>query len=98
MKIFNSLEEFDLQVDTAITIGKFDGLHRGHKKLCGSLFSLEREGVKSLAISFIDSYKDLFSLSIFCISGTVLISNHLLHSGHKQKLKFDKMFTIFWFC
>ena len=55
MKIFNSLEEFDLQVDTAITIGKFDGLHRGHKKLCGSLFSLEREGVKSLAISFIDS-------------------------------------------
>lgn len=63
MKIFNSLEEFDLQVDTAITIGKFDGLHRGHKKLCGSLFSLEREGVKSLAISFIDSPSNVINNS-----------------------------------
>jgi len=63
MKIFNSLEEFDLQVDTAITIGKFDGLHRGHKKLCGSLFSLEREGVKSLAISFIDSPNNVINNS-----------------------------------
>ena len=59
MKIFNSLEEFDLQVHTAITIGKFDGLHRGHKKLCGTLFSLERYGVKSLAISFINSPGDI---------------------------------------
>ena len=63
MKIFNSLEEFNLQVDTAITIGKFDGLHRGHKKLCGSLFSLEREGVKSLAISFIDSPNNVINNS-----------------------------------
>ena len=63
MKIFNSLEEFDLQVDTAITIGKFDGLHRGHKKLCGCLFSLEREGVKSLAISFIDSPNNVINNS-----------------------------------
>lgn len=61
MKIFNSLEEFDLKCNTAITVGKFDGLHRGHKKLCGSLFSLEREGVKSLAISFIDSPSDMIN-------------------------------------
>ena len=40
MKIFNSLEDFDLQCDTAITIGKFDGLHRGHKILCENLFFL----------------------------------------------------------
>lgn len=55
MKIFNSLEDFDLQCDTAITIGKFDGLHRGHKILCENLFSYEKKGLKSLLISFVDS-------------------------------------------
>ena len=54
MKIYNSLDEFNLDVDTAVTIGKFDGLHRGHKLLCENLFSLEREGLKSLVISFVD--------------------------------------------
>ncbi|MCR4610896.1 MAG: bifunctional riboflavin kinase/FAD synthetase [Lachnospiraceae bacterium] len=55
MKIFNSLDEFNLKSDTAITIGKFDGLHRGHKILCENLFAMEREGLLSLAISFVDS-------------------------------------------
>lgn len=55
MKIFNSLEDFDLQCNTAITIGKFDGLHRGHKILCENLFSYEKKGLKSLLISFVDS-------------------------------------------
>lgn len=55
MKIFNSLEDFNLQCNTAITIGKFDGLHRGHKILCENLFSYEKKGLKSLLISFVDS-------------------------------------------
>ena len=55
MKIFKSLEEYNLSDETAVTIGKFDGLHRGHKILCENLFAMEREGLTSLAISFIDS-------------------------------------------
>ncbi len=55
MKIFNSIDEFNLECDTAVTIGKFDGLHRGHKILCENLFVLEKkEGLTSLAISFVD--------------------------------------------
>ena len=55
MKIFNSLDDFNLECDTAVTIGKFDGLHRGHKILCENLFVLEKkEGLTSLAISFVD--------------------------------------------
>lgn len=54
MKVFNSIDEFNLLVDTVVTIGKFDGLHRGHKILCENLFAMEKDGLTSVAISFVD--------------------------------------------
>ncbi len=63
MKIFNSLDDFDLQCNTAITIGKFDGLHRGHKILCENLFSYEKLGLTSLLISFVDSKENSINKS-----------------------------------
>ncbi len=54
MKVFNSIDEFNLDVDTVVTIGKFDGLHRGHKILCEDLFTMEKDGLTSVVISFVD--------------------------------------------
>ena len=64
MKIFNSIDEFNLDCDTAITVGKFDGLHRGHKILCENLFALERsDNLTSLVISFVESPSNVLEIS-----------------------------------
>lgn len=63
MKIYNSIDSFNLNIDTAITIGKFDGLHRGHKLLCENLFAMEKENLASLVISFVEPLDNVFSKS-----------------------------------
>ena len=50
MEIINDLEDLKLN-NTAITIGKFDGLHRGHKKLMGVL-SENAEDLSKVVMSF----------------------------------------------
>ncbi len=51
MEILNSLYDV-ITEDTAITVGKFDGLHKGHELLTHKILQQEEIGLKSLVLTF----------------------------------------------
>lgn len=51
MKIINSLE-FHIEEPTAVAIGKFDGIHLGHRKLLTNILSKKATGLKSVIFTF----------------------------------------------
>ena len=51
MEILNSLYDV-ITEDTAITVGKFDGLHKGHELLTQKILQQEKSGLKSLVLTF----------------------------------------------
>ena len=53
MKYIKGIDNFDIEGDTAITVGKFDGIHRGHSLLTKKLVGYaKKQGMKSVAITF----------------------------------------------
>ena len=53
MKIANSIDQVELQSDSVLTIGTFDGIHRGHQRLVGSMIESARcHGRASILLSF----------------------------------------------
>ena len=53
MKIYHSIKEFPSDIDTIITIGTFDGVHKGHKEIVGRLNSTaKKEGLESVLLTF----------------------------------------------
>ncbi|MFM2374953.1 MAG: hypothetical protein RLZZ165_49 [Bacteroidota bacterium] len=53
MKVFRSLDSFDKGTQSVATIGTFDGVHLGHKKILWRLIHAAREiGGESVVISF----------------------------------------------
>lgn len=52
MKIIEGTTEIQLQEATAVTLGKFDGLHLGHQLLVNRVLKKKEEGLKSLIFSF----------------------------------------------
>ena len=61
MKIFNSLFDINIKTPTAITIGKFDGIHQGHHLLTSEIISKKSEGLSSCIITFKDITASLFT-------------------------------------
>ena len=55
MIIIHDTKEFDKTKSTAITIGKFDGVHIGHQLLIADVCSKVDEGLSSLVFSFTNS-------------------------------------------
>lgn len=51
MKYFHGTTDFNMEGASAITLGKFDGVHRGHQKLMHHIKSLETEGVQSVVFA-----------------------------------------------
>lgn len=51
MEYMFGLEGFYIQEDSAVTLGKFDGLHRGHQKLIRRILELESKGCKSVVFT-----------------------------------------------
>lgn len=49
--IFNTTD-FHLKNKTAVTLGKFDGLHRGHQKLFQKVLEAKREGFETAVFTF----------------------------------------------
>ncbi len=52
MKVFTSLKNNRISEKTAVTVGKFDGFHRGHDLLAGKVASMKEEGYVSLVVTF----------------------------------------------
>lgn len=52
MKYFTQTTNFRVEEPTAITLGKFDGLHLGHKKLIKHVLDKKEKGAKAVLFTF----------------------------------------------
>lgn len=52
MKIINDTLDFGIQEESAITLGKFDGIHKGHQKLMKKILAKKEQGLKSVVFTF----------------------------------------------
>ena len=52
MKVITGIGSFDGKKKTAVTLGKFDGLHRGHQKLVERIISYADEECESVVCAF----------------------------------------------
>lgn len=60
MRIIESLD-FELNKDTAVTIGKFDGIHRGHRELLDRVLAKRSEGLSPTVFTFDKAPSEVFS-------------------------------------
>ena len=52
MKIISDTLEFTISEETAVTLGKFDGIHKGHQKLINQVLKKKPQGLKSVVFTF----------------------------------------------
>lgn len=52
MICLETMEQFHIDEPTVLTIGKFDGLHRGHEKLIAHLMKMRANGLRSVVFTF----------------------------------------------
>ena len=53
MKIFRSIEDYHINQITILTIGTFDGVHEGHKKILNKLMSTsKKKSLSSVVLTF----------------------------------------------
>ena len=53
MKIFRSIEDYNINQRTILTIGTFDGVHEGHKKILNKLISSSKtKNLSSVVLTF----------------------------------------------
>ncbi|MGN0335471.1 MAG: bifunctional riboflavin kinase/FAD synthetase [Lachnospiraceae bacterium] len=52
MKIFKDTLDFMVSGESAVTLGKFDGIHRGHQKLMKKILEKKEDGLQSLVFTF----------------------------------------------
>lgn len=81
MKIIEKTTEFHIDEPTAIAIGKFDGIHMGHKKIFEKLSCAKKEGLKTVVFTFDPSPASFFSKE----------SIKELSTKNEKRLLFEKM-------
>ena len=52
MKIINDTLDFSIPEMSAVTLGKFDGIHKGHQKLMKKILEKKDQGLKSVVFTF----------------------------------------------
>ena len=64
MEIYYSLSNAHIKTPTAITVGKFDGIHLGHNLLISEIISKKSFGMSSCLITFVNSPRLFLSKDI----------------------------------
>ena len=57
MICWNKIEDFHIEEPTALSLGKFDGVHRGHEALIEHLLEKKKEGLKAGGFCCMDCKK-----------------------------------------
>lgn len=52
MEIIADTSEFNLEKETAVAIGKFDGVHLGHRRLLDEILALKKRGLSACVFTF----------------------------------------------
>ncbi|MGX8684695.1 MAG: adenylyltransferase/cytidyltransferase family protein, partial [Lachnospiraceae bacterium] len=52
MRIISGTTKFMIPEGTAVAIGKFDGLHLGHRKLLSEILRQKEDGLKAAVFTF----------------------------------------------
>ena len=60
MKIITELDKLNIREKTAVAIGKFDGLHVGHKELLSKILDKKKDGLKATVFTFDPSPEEFF--------------------------------------
>ena len=60
MQIITRLDELCINEKTALAIGKFDGIHLGHKKLLNLILDQKQDGLKATVFTFEPSPEEFF--------------------------------------
>ena len=55
MQIIQDTTEFQIRQKTAVAIGKFDGIHRGHEKLLSCILEQKKKGMAAVVFTFFPS-------------------------------------------
>lgn len=61
MKIIKDTTQFNIEEKTAVAIGKFDGVHLGHRKLLENIVQAKKSGLKAAVFTFTPSPGAFFS-------------------------------------
>jgi riboflavin kinase/FMN adenylyltransferase len=61
MLIISETTEFHIEGKNAVAIGKFDGIHLGHKKLLDIILQQKKDGLKSVVFTFDPPPEELFT-------------------------------------
>lgn len=52
MQIISGTTEFECKHHTAVAIGKFDGIHQGHRMLLSQILKAKEDGLQSAVFTF----------------------------------------------
>ena len=81
MEIITGTTEFHIDGKTAVAIGKFDGIHLGHRKLLDKILEEKRDGLRSVVFTF-DPPPEVF------FTGTMIPQ---LFTGFEKRAAFEEL-------
>lgn len=92
MEFINQLSQLHIEEKTAVTLGKFDGLHRGHKKLLNQVLRKREEGYLAAIFTFDMPPKNVLKGT----NGRMILTNEeraMLLEEYKTDILFECPFT-----
>ena len=57
MKIITELDKLNVREKTAVAIGKFDGIHVGHRELLSRILEKKNDGLKATVFTFLNQIR-----------------------------------------
>lgn len=81
MEIIHGTTDFQLNTNTAVAMGKFDGIHIGHRKLLESILDKKKSGLRACIFTFDPAPSVLFGLS----------DGRELSTREEKRILFEKM-------